>query len=219
MRLAKVLLVIAFQLVVASRTPVAWACTCRPASDQEYFNQAEVVFTGTVVGRDDPNAGSQARSSSDSIVWTFHVDRIYKGEAAEQQAVRSAMSGASCGFEFAMAQRYEVFARTSDGALTTGLCDGNRQLAEGATPVAPAGAGPRSPKPAATPRPTPAPTTSSAPTATASIAPTAPAPTSTPVAAPAPRGTERQGSGIALAAGIAGVLLASATVIAWRRLR
>lgn len=71
----------------------------------------------------------------DPALWTFEVDRVFKGDAATRQVVVSAISGASCGLEVAEGETYVVFAHREsrayepslDGAeLYAGLCDGTR---------------------------------------------------------------------------------------------
>jgi hypothetical protein len=86
------------------------------------FTQAEMIFVGTVVKRDEPLIlGSY--TSADPIGWTFAVDSIEKGPRVDRVRVESARISASCGFEFKFGQRYRVFAYRVGGALQTGQGD------------------------------------------------------------------------------------------------
>jgi hypothetical protein len=110
----------------------AHACSCSGFTDEEAFELADVVFTGTVASVTDPGSGSSAAPR----VFTFAVDAVQKGEAAPRQVVRSEQSGASCGLEISGAGPFVVFATAAHhemelgrGELYAGLCGGTRPLA------------------------------------------------------------------------------------------
>lgn len=131
-RAAVVFPVAALALVGAARPCLA--CSCIAASDAEHFRQAEVVFVGIVLERR-PIAPEPISSSADPVTWVFDVESVQKGEAAEQQEVVSPRDEASCGFEFQIGRRYQVFAsRSDDGRLATNLCTGTRELNPGQEP-------------------------------------------------------------------------------------
>lgn len=113
-------------LALSVSSPVA-ACSCAPAPRAELAADADVVFVGKTVGRDDPNVGTAIISSHDPIRWTFVVERVAKGAVAASAVVTSSRSGVSCGREFALGARYLVYASYSPwrvGDLHTGLCAG-----------------------------------------------------------------------------------------------
>lgn len=153
--------VLALVLVVAGKAPGAWACSCVPANDREHFEGADLVFSGIVTGREDPNATSPAQSSGDDIIWTVDVDGAQKGTVSDPEEVVSARNGATCGYEFQITKRYQVFADRRDGKVTTGLCSGTRELAAGERPYRPSGStkgtitsgGPNLPRTGVTPAP------------------------------------------------------------------
>lgn len=154
-----------------------WACSCVARSDAEHFEAADVVFTGHATARRDTAPPGPTQGSADPIVWTFHVQSVQKGRAAQNQEVSTTRDEASCGVEFAIDSRYQVFARSVDGRLHTGLCDGTRKISEDAQPYRPA---------AATPVATAPPPPPSAPaTATPAFAPSpAPSPSASPTPSP-----------------------------------
>jgi len=108
----------------------ACACSCAPAEEAEYTANASLVFDGTVVKIEEPGGGS-VRSSLDPVKVTFVVGTVHKGTADRRITVETAMSEASCGFTFSGGRRYKVYARGVDGTLTTGLCDGTRDIGPG----------------------------------------------------------------------------------------
>lgn len=166
--------------VVVAAVP-CWACSCIARTDAEHYEAADVVFTGHATGRRDTAPPGPMQNSADPIVWTFHVQSVQKGRAAENQEVSTTRDEASCGIEFVVGRRYQVFARAVEGGLHTGLCDGTRQISEDAAPYAPAAATPRptAPPPVVTPEPTIAP----APTLTPTASPS-PTPSATPLRTP-----------------------------------
>jgi hypothetical protein len=115
---------------VAGPASPACACSCAPAEEAEYTARASLVFDGTVVKIDEPRGGP-ARSSLDPIEVTFVVGTVHKGTADRRITLETARSEASCGFSFDGGRRYKVYARTVDGVLTTGLCDGTKDLGPG----------------------------------------------------------------------------------------
>lgn len=202
--------------LVAWAAPPCWACSCVPASDEEHYARADVVFVGKVVAREEPSAHDPYQSSSDPITWTFEVEQTQKGEARRTESVRSARDDATCGYRFEVGGRYQVFAnRSENGELWTSICSGTRNVdrepaypAPGSSP-APDAPTPAPPTPAlpASPSPTPEPT----PTPDESPSPSA-------VAAPPPEPGDTSGTARAVVVGLAVLGLGSAALIGLRRL-
>jgi hypothetical protein len=117
-------------LMVLLPTPPAFACNCVSPNPthEEALTRSDAVFSGKVIARHDPKAGARLRSGADPIVWTFAVDRVFKGKVAKQQKVISPAFEGSCGIEFKLGTRYQVYARRSGKNLTTRLCYGTKQL-------------------------------------------------------------------------------------------
>jgi hypothetical protein len=114
----------------------AHACSCTGGSDAEHFKTAQAVFTGTLLGRDEPNASATMQSSADPVIYTFAVGRIYKNyqrRIANPQKVESVVDGASCGLELRGNGPFVIF--TSAEPFVTlpraMLCGGTREVAAG----------------------------------------------------------------------------------------
>lgn len=112
----------------------AYACECSDASDAEHIDQADVIFTGQIVGDE---ADTRQRTL------TFAVDRVYKGDAVGRQVIRTERDGAACGLEIAGPGSFVVFAHIEGGRpdeLRANLCGGTRygpapaSLGEGGPP-------------------------------------------------------------------------------------
>jgi MYXO-CTERM domain-containing protein len=117
----------------------ASACSCATGSTAGYFAQADAVFTGSLVSREEP---ATITSSADPALHVFAVDTVYKGTAHESQDVLSPVSGATCGLELTGEGPFVVFAtRSTDiGGQFTTLADDQYAafLCGGTGPVTPA---------------------------------------------------------------------------------
>lgn len=132
-------------VTLAGPTTHVVACSCAQMSREEALRNADVVFVGVVAAIDDPGI-EPIVSSGDPLRYTFAVEDEIKGELASSIGLFSSRSGASCGQEFGLAQRWRVFAYVDEtGLLQSGLCSGNELLAEGV------------PIPPSTPKPNPPP--------------------------------------------------------------
>jgi hypothetical protein len=118
----------------------AHACSCVAFTDDEAFGRADVVFEGRVVRHSVPVVGS----SNGPALWTFAVDRVYKGTAGSRQGVVSARESPSCGLDPPRNTALIVFARHRPQALeprvagTTlyaNLCSGTRPVGDRAVPA------------------------------------------------------------------------------------
>jgi hypothetical protein len=124
----------------------AAACSCAESSEVESFGLASAVFVGEVIdvwSQPPPKSGEY---SSDLPRWfTFSTTAVYKGDAFEEQSVRTVVDGASCGMELGGRGPFLIFAvgPRDGGELRSGLCDGNRAI--GTTPVPDAFGAPRQP--------------------------------------------------------------------------
>ncbi|MGY2085502.1 hypothetical protein [Blastococcus sp. SYSU DS0539] len=142
-------------LVVASP---ATACSCTGGTTAEFLARADVVFTGSLVSREEPS-GIRV-GSGDPALHVFAVDTVVKGTAHARQGVLSPASGASCGLELTGDGPVAVFATRdadlggtafttlADGQYAAFLCGGTAQLTpaleaelRALAPAGPAGAG------------------------------------------------------------------------------
>lgn len=119
------ILVAAVLAVLAPQTCAA--CSCVVMTFEEATDQADVIFVGTVTGRDaapDSEFGAM-------LDYTFEVGDVYKGgPVAADAVVRTADNSAACGFAFAEGQTYLVMASSSADGLETNLCTGTASLAD-----------------------------------------------------------------------------------------
>lgn len=104
------------------RAEVALACSCArvvPARDLATYDAA---FVGRLLSHRVEHPNAPIRSSLDPAYWTFHVDRVVKGELPARLVVRTAASGASCGLELRDGDRVGLLLTSAGGAYTSGLC-------------------------------------------------------------------------------------------------
>jgi hypothetical protein len=128
--LRRILAVAAFVGVMTVATPVTQvlACSCAQVTFEEALTNADAAWVGVVT----------AAEGNDPVRYTFAVEHMVKGELAITMDVVSSRSGASCGMEFALAQRWRIFAKNGQ----TGLCSGNELLGQGVPAPVPAQAPP-----------------------------------------------------------------------------
>jgi hypothetical protein len=87
-------------LVLAASAVPAAACSGPPETEAVRYFGADLVFAGTVVGREDPVPPGAPFSSGDTITWTFAVDATRRGEHAATRTVTSARDDGVCGYVF-----------------------------------------------------------------------------------------------------------------------
>jgi hypothetical protein len=124
--LRRILAVAAFATLMAVAAPVTevLACSCVQMTPEQALMNADAAWVGVVTAAD----------GNDPVRYTFAVEQMVKGELAITVDVVSSRSGASCGMEFALAQRWRIYAKNGQ----TGLCSGNELLGERVPVPAPA---------------------------------------------------------------------------------
>lgn len=106
----------ALAIVLASLAPLALpaapahACSCAvtPLADELRF--VDTVFSGTVT---DVGPWDQRYASNYLIEVTVEADHLWLGAVERDTVVRTAASGASCGYTFEEGTRYLVYAKAS----------------------------------------------------------------------------------------------------------
>lgn len=135
------LLATSIAVVVLGAAP-AGACSCAAVTDREALEEADVLFTGTLVST--ASSSGNFVGSGDPERFVFEVDEVFKGEVSSRQTIVTARSGSSCGLEISGRGPFVVFAYT-DSSLVTGaeagelysyLCSGTRPLTDRALPAA-----------------------------------------------------------------------------------
>ena len=105
----------------------AHACSCMvPESPEIEMERFQAVFSGKVTEIEETNPSEPLFSSSDPVLVTFDIDRIWKGldEKNSTVIVTTSTSSASCGFYFQEDVEYIVYAyqHDADSELQVSLC-------------------------------------------------------------------------------------------------
>lgn len=112
-------------------TTSALACTCADLTVTQQRENANAVFSGTVVQKTRSDAVEK-----DGVKITFKVGRVWKGEVGQEINVFTGATGDLYPFEnlcappFRVGQNYIVFALGSD-KLTTDVCAGTIAVSDG----------------------------------------------------------------------------------------
>ncbi|HEX7071246.1 MAG TPA: T9SS type A sorting domain-containing protein [Rhodothermales bacterium] len=119
MRILTLLFFACFALLTGVRD--VWACTCASFSLGAAYHRADVVFIGTITEADTVDFEITAR---------IDVDEVFKGQPPRSTELRTAASGAACGYEWMEPGTSHLFFADSsaDGTLQTGLCTGSAPL-------------------------------------------------------------------------------------------
>ncbi len=130
MRRFLALLLLASVFALGRSPDIAGACSCVEAPDpSDQAEWADVVFSGTLTDARPEFPEDDLDDAIDRTIYTFTVDRVYEGEAAETVEVITASDSAACGASFEEG-RHLVYAEAAgrSGELSTGLCNGNQIL-------------------------------------------------------------------------------------------
>jgi hypothetical protein len=133
-RLRRLISVAALAGLLAVAAPIGrvHACSCAMMGPAERLASADAAFVGVVAALEEPPS-LQPELALDPVLYTFVVEEALKGSLATSVLLASNRdNGANCGFDFAVAQRWRVFAYADEaGGLTTSSCSGNELLADG----------------------------------------------------------------------------------------
>ncbi|MDH2430705.1 hypothetical protein [Sphaerisporangium sp. TRM90804] len=141
---SRLLLALLLSLGLLAVTPgTACACSCAMLPPAEQVKESTAVFTGTAVAA--LRMEGDPMGPEPPILYTFRVDRVYKGPVSAEVTVASSSISSACGYTFENGSRYLVYARAggdvvgappdADIALRTGLCHGNRNIRPGTGPL------------------------------------------------------------------------------------
>jgi hypothetical protein len=117
-------------LIALGTAPLAaqpcWACSCVPYDSPReerhaHAKHADVVFTGKT-------KRVEVKPDQGRIIAYFRVEKAYKGTHRDNLVIKTASSGAACGFYFKDDTRYTVFG-FGDGprVYQTNSCSGTKQ--------------------------------------------------------------------------------------------
>lgn len=116
-------------LFVIALSALTSACSCAgPITAQESYDNADIVFTGTVMSVSDPNQVNQPFRKESYGNAIFQVKNTYKGNLDSEITLQTSLT--SCDFFFEEEDEYLIFAKKSEetGMYYTWLCDGSTQL-------------------------------------------------------------------------------------------
>lgn len=100
----------------------AFACSCMmPPEPKAALDMADAVFAGKVVSIVDRKS-VQWFDSTDSLLVTFQVTTVWKGDAKPALSISTARDGAACGYSFHPGRDYMVYANEFEGALSSTIC-------------------------------------------------------------------------------------------------
>ena len=92
----------------------AHACSCVPPDPASDIETADAAVVAVLVKRGEPKPevmadGTSVINMGQDVDWTFDVERVVKGDVGRQVVVRSAASGAACGYELQVGERAGLF--------------------------------------------------------------------------------------------------------------
>ncbi len=91
----------------------------QPLSPYEELPNYDAVFSGLVT----KTQNLSEPQGRDTVLFTFDVDNVWKGDTKEIITIKTAQSSASCGFNFEENQKYIVYAsQYDDDYLGVSLC-------------------------------------------------------------------------------------------------
>jgi len=135
-------LIVLFLIFISTES---FACSCGGRHEslskqvKRSFDNTDLIFTGKVIKITEIN-NSLLKSSADPIIYTFEIIQVIKGQVQKKNIeIASAISSASCGYNFRIGKSYLVYSRKSTrySKLTknkfyfsTSLCSRNQFLSK-----------------------------------------------------------------------------------------
>ena len=107
----------------------ALSCPSWSGSPSDALATSHSVFRGVVTSISVVEKEDGSWSNADLLVAEFLVSEVWKGPTSRTRTLKTARSGASCGFEFEFGAEYLVY--TDDGGSFISLCSRTHNLAPG----------------------------------------------------------------------------------------
>ena len=125
-------LLLTVMVFVSSSNHTAYACSCmQPLSPDEEVSKYDAVFSGKVINVSEVNLNDPILSSSEPMLVTLDIDKVWKGDKKETIIVKTALTSASCGFPFVENQEYIVYAAAyNDETLEVNSCSRTSLLSD-----------------------------------------------------------------------------------------
>lgn len=119
----------------------AVACSCAESGTvQENKSRSDAVFEGTAASVKSSSL-SLFGAPAKAVKANFQVNEVWKGHVAPSIEVVTNGSGASCGYEFQVGERYLVYAASTGNSLEVSLCSGTILTSEANEQMALLGSG------------------------------------------------------------------------------
>jgi hypothetical protein len=107
-------------MVLLHTASPAHACSCAGIERALADGSFDAAFVGTVVEAPPPFTSG---NSASLVNWKFRVDEVYRGQLPATVDIKTAASGASCGFGgFAVGTQVGLLLRREGNDWTSGLC-------------------------------------------------------------------------------------------------
>ena len=133
------LVAVALCTLLLSAAP-ALACSCVPATVAQAKQDAAAIFEGRVTSIVDAPESGVDMAPEHSV--TLSVVRSWRGlEKQQTVTLRTAKSGATCGYAFELGTSYLVYAGGEPGKLHVNSCSRTRLLSKASEDLAALGAG------------------------------------------------------------------------------
>jgi membrane protein implicated in regulation of membrane protease activity len=91
----------------------ALACTCAPVDLARDLPRADGAFVGTVLER---------RETEASVLLSFRVEQVYRGDISNRVEVETQRDGATCGLEAPVGERLGLLLERDGSLWRTSLC-------------------------------------------------------------------------------------------------
>jgi hypothetical protein len=91
----------------------ALACTCTPVDLARDLPRADGAFVGTVLER---------RETEASVLLSFRVEQVYRGDISNRVEVETQRDGATCGLEAPVGERLGLLLERDGSLWRTSLC-------------------------------------------------------------------------------------------------
>ncbi len=121
--------VYALLLLLAPRPCAACSCEGPPGAPMEELASHDAVLAGRVVEIVEP----ADFTAQESLLVTFAVSSVWKGDVQQITTVSTAPNGAQCGYPFELGDQYLVYGYSSVDGLHAGLCSLRTNILSAAT--------------------------------------------------------------------------------------
>jgi hypothetical protein len=118
-------------LLMSLYPSTGYTCSCVPPPPVEDLLGGETaIFSGTVKKITNEKREAPIQSSADQVAVLVEVDRVWQGVEDSQVTLYTAISSASCGFEFQVDTEYLIYANENEDGFDVSLCSRTAKLTD-----------------------------------------------------------------------------------------